>query len=160
MQPAKALQIALRRRSVGMDIRAGRESASGRLVDACNLFYEVDDATPQSRALYSSECLGKGQSFGSRQEIRDVSRRGGILRAMGPSIEVRGTLKEKRHRYLQDLGNLLEPACSDPVRALLIFLNLLERETKSFAELFLPKLHQLALERKGGMPAGKPASLG
>jgi hypothetical protein len=35
------------------------------------------------------------------------------------------------------LGNLLEPACSNPVRALLIFLNLLKRKTKSFADLFL-----------------------
>ena len=51
---------------------------------------------------------------------------------MGPGIDVRGTLKEKRHRHLEDLGNLLEPACSDPVRALLIFLNLLERETACY----------------------------
>src|SRR5262249_47446983 len=32
---------------------------------------------------------------------------------------------------------LLKPACSDPVRALLIFLNLLERETEGLAEFFL-----------------------
>src|SRR5262249_21878182 len=112
-------------------------SPPGRLVDACNLFYEIDDATPHSRTLYSGECLGEGQSFGSRQEIRDVSRRGGILRAMGSGVEVRGTIKKKRHRHLEDFGNLLEPACSDPVRALLIFLNLLERETQGLAELFL-----------------------
>src|SRR6516164_7784820 len=128
--------VALWRMPAGMEVRM-RESPSGRLVDACNLFDEVDDATPQSRALYSGECLGECQSLGSRQEIQDVSRRGGILRAMGPRLDIRGILKKERHRHLEDLGNLLEPACSDPVRALLIFLNLLERETEGLAELFL-----------------------
>src|SRR5258705_5540697 len=45
--------------------------------------------------------------------------------------------KEKRHWNLKDLRNLLQPARADAVRALLVFLHLLEREIERVPELLL-----------------------
>src|SRR3954468_4164799 len=49
----------------------------------------------------------------------------------------RGRLRRKRDRYLQDDRYLLQPARTDAVGSLLVFLNLLECEVERVAKLFL-----------------------
>jgi hypothetical protein len=49
----------------------------------------------------------------------------------------RGIFEEKRDRDLQDLRNLLQPASADAVRALLVFLYLLEGQAERPAKFFL-----------------------
>src|SRR5439155_7794687 len=66
-----------------------------------------------------------------------IGRGGGLLHSVGWAVQVWCTLEKKRHRNLQDVRNLLQPAGADPVRALLVFLDLLEREAKPIAELLL-----------------------
>lgn len=54
-------------------------------------------------------------------------------------------LAEKRgQRNLKDLGNLLKPAATDPIRALLIFLDLLKRDAELFAQRGLRQALRLA----------------
>ena len=50
---------------------------------------------------------------------------------------VRRAFEEERHRHLQDVRDLLQPARADAVRALLVLLHLLEGEAERVAELFL-----------------------
>src|SRR5262249_13322573 len=50
---------------------------------------------------------------------------------------VGGAFEKEGHRYLQNAGNLLQPACPDPIGPLLVFLYLLKREPERVAELFL-----------------------
>src|SRR5262249_41402958 len=47
------------------------------------------------------------------------------------------TLKEERHRHLQDVRYLLQTARTDAVRPLLVLLHLLEREPQCVAEVRL-----------------------
>ena len=42
-------------------------------------------------------------------------------------------LEEERYRNLENVGDLLQPARSDVVSALLVFLHLLEREAERIA---------------------------
>jgi cellobiose-specific phosphotransferase system component IIA len=49
----------------------------------------------------------------------------------------RRALEKERDRHLQDLRDLLKAARADTVSALLVFLNLLERQAESVAELLL-----------------------
>ena len=49
----------------------------------------------------------------------------------------RSALKEERHRRMQDPGKLEQAARTDPIRAFLVFLDLLERQTQRSAELLL-----------------------
>src|SRR4029450_10084395 len=49
----------------------------------------------------------------------------------------RRILEEERHRDLQDLRDLLQPASADAVRTLLVFLHLLEGQAERFAQFLL-----------------------
>src|SRR4029450_6661807 len=55
----------------------------------------------------------------------------------GLSRQMRCTFEEERHRYLQNLRNVLQPAGTHAVGALLVFLHLLEREAERGGELRL-----------------------
>src|SRR6516165_2724145 len=59
-------------------------------------------------------------------------------------MQGRCTLKEKGHRNLQDMGNLLQAAGADAVRALLVFLYLLESDSERIAQLVLAHGEHLA----------------
>ena len=52
-------------------------------------------------------------------------------------MQVGRALEEECHRYLQDVGDLLQPTGSDAVGALFVFLDLLKSETERIAKLFL-----------------------
>ena len=89
-------------------------------------------------SLMPHEGLGQRQAVGGRQEVGDIGRRG----RLGQSVRllarrVRRAVEEERHRHLQDVRDLLQPARADPVRALLVFLHLLEGQAERVAELFL-----------------------
>ena len=53
-------------------------------------------------------------------------------------------IKKELYRHIQNTGHFKQTAGTDPVGALLIFLDLLEREVEVLAELFLAHAHQHA----------------
>ena len=52
-------------------------------------------------------------------------------------MQGRRAVEEERDRDLQDVGNLLQPAGTDPIGALLVFLDLLERQAERIPKLLL-----------------------
>jgi hypothetical protein len=52
----------------------------------------------------------------------------------------RCSLKEKRHRYTKDLGQLMKAAGADAVGTLLVFLDLLERQSQTVGQLRLTEV--------------------
>src|SRR3954451_20812410 len=102
-----------------------------------DLLDEIDDRAAHLRIRDSGERLGQGESFGSREEIRDVRWRCAFCEAVRPRHAARTALEQEGHRHLENFGNLLDAARADPVCALLVFLNLLESQAQSFTELFL-----------------------
>jgi hypothetical protein len=83
------------------------------------------------------------QPFGGGEEIRHVGRRGCVF--VGRPVQVGRTLEEERYWNLQNVGDLLQPARSNAVGALLVFLHLLEGEAERIAKLLLAHCkHQAA----------------
>ena len=99
---------------------------------ARNLFDQIDDAPAQFAALDFHERLGQRQAIGSGEKVRHIGRRRRFPHA-GMARHIRRAFEEERHRYLQDIGDLLQPAGADTVGALLVFLNLLEGQAKGIA---------------------------
>src|ERR1041385_7285470 len=106
---------------------------------ATHLFDELDDTAAQLRVLNAHKRLDQRQAIGGRQKIRDVSGRRRLFQSLRPAAAGRSrrALKEKRDRHLQDERDLLQPARANPVGALFVFLDLLEREAERVAELLL-----------------------
>src|SRR5262245_10281087 len=83
-----------------------------------DLLDDVHDAPAQRAALDRHESLDQREPFVRCDELVDEGRR-------RRSIEVRGAtalgqlFKEELRRHLEDVGDLLEPARTDAVRALL-----------------------------------------
>jgi hypothetical protein len=58
----------------------------------------------------------------------------------------RQTFEEISNVGLEKLRDLLQPARADPIRALLVFLNLLEGQSEGLAELFLAETEKHAAQ--------------
>src|ERR1700730_10901955 len=101
-----------------------------------DLLDQFDDAAPELGIRDARERAGQRQTLRGRQKIGNVSRRGAFGEAFARGA-ARSSLEQKRDRDLKDFGDLLDAACSDPVGALLVFLNLLECKAQCFAEFFL-----------------------
>jgi hypothetical protein len=99
---------------------------------ALGLFDKVDDATPELGVLEPHEGLGERKPIRRGKEVGHVGWRRSI--AFGLSRRMRRTLEEEGHGYLQDLRDMLELARAHPVGALLVLLNLLERQAKGIRE--------------------------
>src|SRR6516165_11693301 len=112
---------------------------------AGNLFNEIDDAAPKLGFVDPHESLCQQEPFGGGEEIRHVGRRGCVFDSVGRLVQVGRTLEEERYWNLQNVGDLLQPARSDAVSALLVFLHLLEGDAERIAELLLAHCkHQAA----------------
>jgi hypothetical protein len=59
---------------------------------------------------------------------------GAVSGRLGCTRSARRAFEEERHRDLQDVGDLLQPARADAARALLVFLDLVKRQAKCVAE--------------------------
>src|SRR5262249_52818729 len=120
---------------------ARRETATGAsaLAAARDLLDEVDNAPAQLGIVDTHEGLGKRQAVRGSQKIRHVSGRRRLAHALRPrhAGNNRRTIEEERHRNLENVRNLLQPARADAIGALFVFLHLLKSQAKSIAELFL-----------------------
>ena len=59
------------------------------------------------------------------------------MKPASDAVDLGCAFEEERHRHAQRLGNLLQAAGADPVRALLVLLDLLERDAEGVPETFL-----------------------
>src|SRR5712671_3480608 len=118
--------------------RGGGGPPRSGLVGAGDLLDQIDDSAAQLGVLDAHEGLGQRQAVGGRQEVGDIGRRGRLGKSVVRLARgVRRAVEEERHRYLQDVCDLLKAARADPVRTLLVFLYLLEGEAERVAELLL-----------------------
>src|SRR6266403_733526 len=72
-----------------------------------DLFHQFDNAAPELGVLDARERAGQRQTFGSREEIRNVGRRRPFAEAVGAGGAAGTSLEQKRHRDLKYFGDLL-----------------------------------------------------
>src|ERR1700738_3502187 len=106
------------------------------MVDS-DLLHELDDASLEHRVLDPHEGLGERESVRRGEKVGHIGRGRGRFRRLGCTRYARRAFEEERHRDLQDVGDLLQSARADAVRALLVFLDLLKRQAKCAAEIRL-----------------------
>jgi hypothetical protein len=123
------------------DFVAPRNDASLQRVARDDLFDQVDDGAAEFAVGDAREGADQRQSFGSREEIGDVSRRGRLADAFRVHRGAGDAFEQERHRDLKDFGNLLQAAGADAVGALLVFLDLLEGQPERIAQSFLAHAH-------------------
>ena len=87
---------------------------------------EADKGTPQFGVADLRERPDQFQSVGVCEKIGDVGGRRSYRALSGVARDLRGAFEEKRHRDLQNVGHLLQPAGADAVCAFFVFLHLLE----------------------------------
>src|SRR5262249_1005703 len=98
--------------------------------------HQIHDTPPKCWLLDSHERFDQGQALQGSEELRQV--RDG-RRCLG----LRNSVEEKLNRHLEGRCHMLQTACAYPTNASLIFLNLLECETKRLSQLLLaPTKHQ------------------
>ena len=88
-------------------------------------------------SLIRMKAFSQQEPFGGGEEIRHLGRRGCFLHSVSRTVHVGRALEEERYWSLQNVGDLLQPARSDAVSALLVFLHLLEREAERIAQFSL-----------------------
>ena len=106
------------------------------MVDS-DLLHELDDTSLEFRVLDPHEGLGERESVRRGEKVGHVGRRRRRFCRLGCTRYARCALEEERHRDLQDVGDLLQSAHADAVRALLVLLDLLKRQAKCAAEIHL-----------------------
>jgi hypothetical protein len=87
-----------------------------------------DYNAPQFRVRDAHVRLYQSQAIRRGEEIIHVQVRVGNL--YSPARMTRHSVEEERNRHLKDLGDVLQPARANAVGPLLIFLNLLKRQSK------------------------------
>jgi hypothetical protein len=108
-----------------------------------DLLNKLDNSAAQFRVWDLHESLYQSQAVRRGEEIIHVQVRVGNL--YSPSRLTRHSVEEERNRHLKDLGYVLQPAGANAVGSLLIFLNLLERQSKRVRKIGLAHFeHQTA----------------
>src|SRR6476660_1646028 len=112
---------------IGTSLKPKRSgSALVRSFARGDLFDHFDNAAPELGIGNARERARERQTLGSREEIRNVGRRGALAVAIGLcGGAARPSLEQERYRHLEYFGDLLNAAGSDSVGAFLVFLNLL-----------------------------------
>src|SRR5882724_6173028 len=127
----------IRRSLSRLSLRESRISGLFKRFAGSDLFDQIDDAAAELGVRDARERPRQRQTLRGREKVGDIGRRSAFAEAFG----IRGpgwpSLEQEGYRDLKDLRNLLDTAGTDPVGALLIFLDLLKCEAKCFAELFL-----------------------
>ena len=101
------------------------------------LFSKINDFALQVSVFDLTKRLYDILAFATDQKVRDICRGHGPLVtcfAVARDLRFGGTLEEERHRHIQYSGELLHPACADPVGAFLVLLDLLEGKTDGITE--------------------------
>ena len=104
---------------------------------AGDLLDKIDDGTPKPCVLNVHEGFGEMKPIGGGQKIGYVLWRRSVGLCMVLSAHVRSPFKEELDRHLKNIRNMLQAACADAVRALFVFLNLLERQAERIAKVRL-----------------------
>jgi hypothetical protein len=87
------------------------------MVDS-DLFHERDDTSLEHLMRMKSLVSASPSDVGKK--VGRIGRRGRRFRRLWCTRYARRTFEEERHRDLQDVGDLLQPACADSVGALLV----------------------------------------
>ena len=106
------------------------------MVDS-DLLHELDDTLLELRVLDPHEGLGERESVRRGEKVGHLGRQWSHFLRLGCSRYTRRAFEEERHRDLQDVRDVLQPARANAVRALLVFLDLLKRQPKCVAEIRL-----------------------
>ena len=130
-------------RRSGQDVGWGGQAA--RIPAGATLFRRLDrhlldqlhDAPAQLRARDPHERLDERQPVIGGEKIGDVAGGWRFLQSRRVAGRRWSALEEERHRHLEDEGDLLQPARTDAIGALLVFLDLLKRQAKRIAQLLL-----------------------
>jgi hypothetical protein len=108
----------------------------GRFGD--DLLDQRNDRAPNLRVFNSSVCLYQCHPIGRREKSTQVTRyRIATFREFREMKLARRPLKEKRHRYMKDVRQLMKTAGANAVGAILVFLDLLEGQFESVRQLHL-----------------------
>src|SRR5579863_9751366 len=98
--------------------------------------HKVDDSPAHFWIADAQEGAIQLQALGRGEEVDDI----GLRRLLGEAAAIRlrrRAFEKVRRRDLERSGRLLQAAGADSIRALFVFLDLLERHTEKFAELAL-----------------------
>ena len=107
------------------------------------LFDETDNPPANFQVADSDKGSSQRQSFRRRHKEIDGRRKcRGSIRWRRWLVLV--SIEEKHHGHLQGTGNLLKPACANPIDAFLVFLNLLIGQIQSVAQVCLRHLEHHA----------------
>jgi hypothetical protein len=108
-----------------------------------DLLNEQDNSAAQFRVSDAHERLYQSQAIRRCEKLIHVQVRVGNLH--DHARLTRSSVEEERHRHLKDLGYVLQSAGANAVSSLLIFLNLLERQSKRVRKIGLAHFeHQTA----------------
>jgi hypothetical protein len=120
-----------------------RAPARDAIVFWRDLLNKQDNSPAQFRVRDAHESLYQSQAVRRGEEIIHV--RVGVSYLHCRSRLARRSVEEKRNRHLKDLRNVLQPARANAIGSLLIFLNLLERQSKPVRKVGLAHFeHQAA----------------
>ncbi len=97
---------------------------------------EIDDAAAHLGIGDAGEGARQCKALGGREEIGHIGRRR-VLGETGRGRSGRRALEEERNRHAQDIGNMLQPAGTNSIGALLVFLDLLEGNPEILSQLLL-----------------------
>jgi hypothetical protein len=121
----------------------------GRFGD--DLLDQRNDRAPNPRVFDSSVCPYQRNPIWRREKSTYVTRyRRPTFWAFREMKLVRRPLKEKRHWYPKDLGQLMKAAGADAVGALLVLLDLLERQSQTIGQLRLTEVEHKSTHADAG----------
>src|SRR5258708_6512694 len=92
-----------------------RSSAPVRAFARGDLLDHIDNAAPKLGVGNAGEGTGQGQPLRRRKEIGNIGRRSAVAESACARGAARSSLEQKRDRYLQYFGDLLNAAGADPV---------------------------------------------
>lgn len=108
---------------------------------------QLDDLAPDLAIGNLHEGTIELQPFGRGQEIDDVVGAGCFGQApRGGRVLTRSVFEEEGDRDIENGGDILETAGANAVGALFVFLDLLKRDSETFAELLLAHAKHRAAE--------------
>jgi hypothetical protein len=106
-----------------------------------DLLYQRNDRAPKLRVADSSVCPYQRDPIGCREKSDEITRyRRPAFWAFREMTLACRPLKEKRHWYPKNAGQLMKAAGANAVGALLVLLDLLERQSQTIGQLRLTEV--------------------
>ena len=121
---------------------------------------QLDDGAAKLCRADFHEAGDQRQPVGRGQEFRDMGERRRLGGVRFRARDAGRAFKEKFHRHLENVRDLLQPAGADPVDALLVFLDLLEGKVEAVGQGGLHAEHQAAhADARADVLVGRVGSL-